>query len=227
TIESDLSFVYELIGRLKDSVSDSDAIIGFAGGPFTLASYVVAGGVDHRRSAIRKFRAKHPDAFQTLLERFTGIVKEYLKLQANSGADAVQLFDTYAGILPPEDYQRYILPLHQEIFNGLDVPSIIFVRGMGGRLELLDRAGADAVSLDWTVDLATARNDLGATPVQGNLDPSILFASPDTVRKRTEEMIRAAGPSGYICNLGHGVSKDTPIQSVKSFVDTAKEWTWS
>lgn len=221
-----LDFVFDLLDRLQKSVADEDAVIGFAGGPFTLASYAVAGGVDHRRAAIRRFRAEHPDAFSELLDRFTEVVTTYLRHQVEHGADVVQLFDTYAGVLPPRDYEEHVLPRHRDILTALDAPTILFVRGMGGRLNVLRDSGADAVSLDWTVDMVESRAELGELPVQGNLDPTMLFADPKTVRDRTAESIRAAGPEGYICNLGHGVHKDTPIESVSAFVETAKNWEW-
>ncbi|MEF8857576.1 MAG: uroporphyrinogen decarboxylase [Halolamina sp.] len=225
-VRDELSFVADLLDRLSESVADEDAVLGFAGGPFTLASYVVAGGVDHRRTAVRTFRARHPDAFLELMERFAGVVAEYLQMQADHGADAVQLFDTYAGVLPPADYEQYVRPLHREILDSVDLPTVEFVRNMGGRLESLAATGADVVGLDWTVDMTRARAELGETPVQGNLDPSLLFAAPETVRDRTAEIIRAAGPEGHILNLGHGVNRDTPIEGVEAFVETAQEWEW-
>ncbi|MFC7199635.1 uroporphyrinogen decarboxylase [Halospeciosus flavus] len=225
-VEEELDFVYDLLDRLDESVADEDAVIGFAGGPFTLASYAVAGGVDHRHGAIRRFRAEHPEAFAELLGRFADVVTDYLQVQVDHGADVVQLFDTYASILPPEDYAEYVLPLHEEILSSVDAPTILFVRGMGGRLDQLEASGPDALSIDWTIDMGDAREKLGATPVQGNLDPTMLFADPETVRERTTDIIEAAGPEGYICNLGHGVNKDTPIESVEAFVETAKNWEW-
>ncbi|MFB6097474.1 MAG: uroporphyrinogen decarboxylase [Haloferacaceae archaeon] len=225
-VATQLEFVFDLLDRLAESVADEDAVIGFAGGPFTLASYAVAGGVDHRHAAVRRFRAEHPDAFADLLDRFADVVAEYLQLQVAHGADVVQLFDTYAGVLPPDDYREFVVPRHREILAAVDAPTILFVRGMGGRFDQLTAAGADAVSLDWTVDMADARAALGDVPVQGNLDPTLLFADRATVRERTAEIVRAAGPRGYVCNLGHGVHKDTPIASVEAFVETAKNWEW-
>jgi uroporphyrinogen decarboxylase len=225
-VPSELGFVADLLDRLDRSVAAEDAVLGFAGGPFTLASYAVAGGADHRRTAVRRFRAEHPTAFRELLDRFAGVVADYLAMQAEHGADAVQLFDTYAGVLPPRDYQEFVAPLHERILSAVDAPTILFVRGMGGRLDSLRAAAPDVVGLDWTVDLADAREQLGATPVQGNLDPSLLFADPGTVRERTAAMIRAAGPEGYVCNLGHGVNKETPTESVAAFVETVQEWEW-
>ncbi len=218
----ELDYVGELLVRLNQRVGEETAVIGFAGGPFTLASYAVAGGPSRTNMPLRKLRARHPDAFRTLLESFADIIREYLEFQIGNGADVVQLFDTYAGTLTPEDYREFVLPLHQEIFDGLDVPSIVFVRRMNGRLDLLEQSGADAVGLDWTVDIDTAREQLGEMPVQGNLDPSYLFGDPEFVREKTREVIKKAGTEGHILNLGHGVNKDTPVESVEAFVETAK-----
>jgi len=223
-VETELGFVYDLLDRLDESVIDEDAVIGFAGGPFTIASYAVAGGVDHRHGAVRRFRAEHADAFEDLLGRFADVVTEYHELQVEHGADVVQLFDTYASILPPKDYEAFVRPLHEEILSAVDAPTILFVRGMGCRLDQLQTAGADILSLDWTLDMVDGRTELGEMPVQGNFDPTLLFADLETVRERPAEIIDAAGPQGYICNIDHGVNKDTPIESVEAFVETAKNW---
>ena len=222
-VARELDYVGELLVRLNQRVGDETTVIGFAGGPFTLASYAVAGGPSRTNMPLRRLRAQHPEAFRTLLESFTSVVIDYLQFQAGNGADVVQLFDTYAGTMTPEDYREFVLPLHQRIFEAVDVPTIVFVRRMNGRLDLLEDSGADAVGLDWTVDMAEARDQLGDTPVQGNLDPSYLFAEPEFVRQRTRELIEKAGPEGHILNLGHGVNKDTPVESVRAFVETAKE----
>jgi len=221
-VPRELDYVGELLVRLTNRVGDETAVIGFAGGPFTLASYAVAGGPSRTNMPLRKLRAQHPDAFRTLLESFADIVREYLEFQIGNGADVVQLFDTYAGALTPADYREFVLPLHRRIFDGLSAPSIVFVRRMNGRLDLLEESGADAVALDWTVDIGEAREQLGDTPVQGNLDPSYLFGDTEFVRAQTEALIDRAGERGHILNLGHGVNKDTPVESVRAFVDAAK-----
>ena len=221
-VAQELDYVGELLMRLNRRVGDETAIIGFAGGPFTLASYAVAGGPSRTNMPLRRLRARHPEAFRTLLSAFADVVRDYLDFQVGNGADVVQLFDTYAGTLSPADYRDFVLPLHREILGDLDAPSIVFVRQMGGRLGQLADSGADVVGLDWTVDMAEAREQLGETPVQGNLDPADLFAEPAAVRERTREVIEQAGPAGHILNLGHGVNKDTPVESVEAFVETAK-----
>jgi uroporphyrinogen decarboxylase len=221
-VATELDYVGDLLGRLDERVGSETAIIGFAGGPFTLASYAVAGGASRTNMPLRRLRAEHPDAFRTLLAAFTDVVVDYLQFQVERGADVVQLFDTYAGTLTRRDYREFLQPLHRRIFAAVDAPTIVFVRWMNGRLDLLEESGADCVALDWSVDIGTARERLGDTPVQGNLDPSYLFGDPAFVRERTREVIDAAGPEGHILNLGHGVNKDTPVESVEAFVETAK-----
>ena len=225
-VAEEISYVGELLDRLDERVGDETALIGFAGGPFTLASYAVAGEPSRTHLPLRELRARHPEAFRTLLAAFADVVREYLQFQIDHGADVVQLFDTYAATLSPADYREFLLPLHRRILADLDAPSIVFVRRMNGRLEQLEATGADVIGLDWTVEIGQARQRLGDRPVQGNLDPSYLFGDPSFVRERTREVIEAAGPRGHILNLGHGVDKATPVESVEAFVDTAKAFSW-
>ena len=221
-VREEIDYVGELLERLQATLDGDAAVLGFAGGPFTLASYAVAGKPTKNHMPLRELRARHPDAFRTLLEQFTDVTVEYLEFQAESGADVVQVFDTYAGHLSPDDYREFLLPLHQRIHDAVDLPSIMFARGLSGNLELLADSGADGVSFDWTVDMAEAREQLGDVPVQGNLDPSYLLGDPDFVREQTKEVIRKAGPEGHVLNLGHGIYRETPIESVEAFVETAK-----
>ncbi|MFP4632790.1 MAG: uroporphyrinogen decarboxylase [Halobacteriales archaeon] len=219
-VTEELGYVGEVVRRVSESEADA-ATIGFAGGPHTLASYVV--GEPGDRDAIRAFRARHPEAYLDLLDAFTDVVRRYLEFQVEMGADVVQLFDTWAGLLPPAEHRDNLVPRHREILEGLDAPSIVFSRGSAGRLDALANSGSTCVSLDWTVDIDRARTELGSTPVQGNLDPSILLGDRETVRKRTREVIDAAGSRGHVLNLGHGVHRDTPVENVREFVDTAKD----
>ena len=221
-VSSSLDYVGGLLDRLVAQVGDETGIIGFAGGPFTLASYAIAGHPARNHYPARQFKARHPEAFRDLLETFADAVREFLQYQVDHGADVVQLFDTYAGVLPPEDYREFIQPHHRAILADVDAPTIVFVRNMGGRLDQLAATEADVISLDWTVEMEAAREQLGDRAVQGNLDPAVLFADPETVRERTHEVIEAAGPRGHVLNLGHGVHKDTPVEGVEAFVETAK-----
>lgn len=221
-VESTLPYVAALLEEVDARVGHEVPLIGFAGGPFTLASYVVAAEPSPARHAIRQFRAEYPAAFRSLLSQFADVIRDHLRMQIDAGADLVQLFDTYAGVLSPSDYREFVLPLHQRIFRALDVPSIVFVRNMAGRLPLLDESGADVVGLDWTVEMRSARTELGSRPVQGNLDPATLFATPERITERTNAVIEAAGERGHILNLGHGVHKDTPIEGVEAFIAAAR-----
>ena len=223
-VREELWYVGELIERLTASLDPETSVLGFTGGPFTLAAYVCEGQSSRSFMQLRRLRAEHPRAFERLLDAFTDVIVEYVEYQAEAGADVLQLFDTYAGLLSPADYREFIVPRHQRILNALDIPTIIFARNMSGNLDLLADSGADVVGLDWTVDMETARNELGDTPVQGNLDPALLYGEPSEVKTRTRRIIEAAGDQGHILNLGHGVDRNTPVENVAAFFEAAHEY---
>ncbi|GAB3673316.1 uroporphyrinogen decarboxylase [Halopiger thermotolerans] len=224
-VREELDYVGALLERLTAELGDQAAVLGFAGGPFTLGAYVCEGVSSRTFMAIRRLRAEHPEAFERLLRAFTDVLVEYVTYQEEAGADAIQLFDTYAGLLSPADYREFLLPLHREILEAVDVPTIVFVRNMSGNLELLADSGADVVALDWTVDIGQAREELAdeGVAIQGNLDPALLYGEPDTVRERTRDVIAAAGEGGHILNLGHGVDRNTPVENVEAFFEAAKK----
>ncbi|MDQ2052859.1 uroporphyrinogen decarboxylase [Natronolimnohabitans sp. A-GB9] len=221
-VEDQLWYVGELLERLSAELGSKAAVLGFTGGPFTLAAYVCEGTPSRSFMSVRRLRAEHPAAFERLLEAFTDVILDYVTYQVESGADAIQLFDTYAGLLSPADYRQFLLPLHRKIVDAIDVPTIVFVRNVSGNLDLLADSGADVVGLDWTVDLEAAREELGDVAIQGNLDPALLYGDPETVRERTRDIIAAAGDSGHILNLGHGVDRNVPVENVEAFFETAK-----
>jgi len=223
-VRDELWYVGELIERLNTELDDETAVLGFAGGPFTLAAYVCEGQSSRTFMQLRRLRAEHPAAFERLLDAFTDVLVEYVEYQQDAGADVLQLFDTYAGLLSPADYREFIVPRHQRILDALDIPTIIFARNMSGNLDLLADSGADVVGLDWTVDMETARTELGETPVQGNLDPALLYGEPSEVKARTRQVIEAAGDTGHILNLGHGVDRNTPVENVAAFFEAAHEY---
>ena len=217
-----LDYVGEVLSGLGHHLQDQAAVIGFVGGPFTLAAYALEGEPAKSFPAVRRLRWEQPEAFRSLLEQLGDVLVEYARYQVTAGADVIQVFDTYAGLLSRSDIEEFLLPIHRRIMDAIDVHSIAFARNMGGRLDLLARTGADVVSVDWTIDMADARSSLGDRPVQGNLDPSALFASPETIRDRTRSVIEHAGNRGHILNLGHGVHRETPIEGVSTFFETAQ-----
>ena len=221
-VAREIGYVGDLLGRLQRRVGDDTAVIGFAGGPLTLASYAVAGEPTKNHTPLRRLRVRHPDAFETLLDAFVEVTVDYLRFQERAGADVVQLFDTYAGVLTRADHRDFLLERHRRILDAVDVPTILFVRDAGGRLDLITEADPDVVSLGWTVDLADAREEVGDVAVQGNLDPSYLLGDEAFVREKTREVIDAAGPQGHILNLGHGIHRETPVENARAFVETAK-----
>ncbi len=218
-----LWYVGELIERLGDTLGDDAAVLGFTGGPFTLAAYACEGEPSRTFMAVRRLRAAAPDAFERLLERLTDAIVAYVRYQVAAGADCIQIFDTYAGLLSPTDYRRFVLPMHQRIVDAIDVPTIDFARNMSGHLELLAESGAEVVGLDWTVDIARARRQLDRPAIQGNLDPALLYGDPEDVRERTEAVVEAAGDEGHILNLGHGVDRNTPVENVAAFFEAATD----
>lgn len=225
SVAETVGYVGETLDRLDDRLDDA-GLIGFAGGPFTLAAYAVGAGGSRSKMELRRLRSEHPDAFRALLASFADVVAEYVACQTANGADLIQLFDTHAAMLSPRDYREYLLPLHERILEAVDVPTILFVRNPAGVLDALAESGADVLGLDWTVDLDRARRRLGDHPVQGNLDPATLFGDPAQIRARTRDAIETAGPEGYVCNLGHGVHKHTPIDGVRTVVETVTDWSW-
>lgn len=217
-----LEHVGDLLGRLRASLGDDATTIGFAGGPFTVGSYLVAGEPTRSHRPIRRLRVADPETWTALLDAITEATVEYLRYQEAAGAEVIQLFETYAGHLSPAAYRDSLLDRHREILDAVDVPTIVFARGMGGHLEDLAATSATAVSLDWTVELPAAREALGpAVPVQGNLDPAELLGSRQRVVDMTEALIDAGSRRGHILNLGHGVLAETPPENVAAFVETA------
>lgn len=217
-----LGHVGELLGRLRRTLGDEATTIGFAGGPFTVASYLVAGEPTRSHRPVRRLRVADPEAWTALLDVLTEATIEYVQYQADAGAEVLQLFETYAGQLSPRAYREDLLDRHRAIIDAVDVPTIVFARGMGGHLEDLAATGATAVSLDWTVELPTAREALGpAVPVQGNLDPAELLGPRERVSAVTTELIEAGQRRGHILNLGHGVLRSTPPENVEAFVAAA------
>ncbi|MFB4193507.1 uroporphyrinogen decarboxylase [Streptomyces carpaticus] len=209
----DVSYVTEAIGMITAELG-ATPLIGFAGAPFTLASYLIEGGPSRNHEHTKAMMYGEPQLFHALLERLSGITAAFLDVQIRAGASAVQLFDSWVGALAPADYRRSILPHSAKVFEAVahhGVPRIHFGVGTGELLGLLSEAGADVVGADWRVPLdEAARRIGGGKAVQGNLDPAVLFAPTAAVEEQAAKVLdAAAGLPGHIFNLGHGVLPDT------------------
>ncbi len=221
-----LEYVYSAIRLTKRELNGRVPLIGFAGAPWTLLAYMVEGSGSKTFSKAKRFLYLEPEASHRLLQRITDATIAYLKGQVRAGADLVQLFDSWAGILSPDQYETFSMPYLRQISDALSplVPVTIFAKDAWFALGSIGASSCSVVGLDWTVKPAYARGLVGAEKtLQGNLDPCVLYADFATIRRETEAMLRAFGPR-HIANLGHGVYPDTPLDGVRCFVDTVKEF---
>lgn len=226
--EADLPFVLETIGLVRAELDGKTPLIGFAGAPFTLASYLIEGGASRHYLETKRIMYGAPEAWDILMGKFAAVVSAYLNAQIAAGVDAVQLFDSWIGCLGPSDYTRYALPYSKAVIDNLTpgVPVIHFGTGTATLLELMREAGGDVIGLDWRVSLGETWERLGPTEVavQGNLDPVALYAPTSALRGQVEAILEAAaGRPGHIFNLGHGVLPTTPVESVAALVDMVHE----
>jgi len=225
--EQELSFVYDAVKRIRKALNKNVPLIGFAGAPFTLASYLIEGSGSRNYIHTKKLFYGAPEAWQRLMSRLAKVVAEYLNCQIAAGAQAVQLFDSWAGCLTPMDYERFAQPYTKAVIDAITpgVPVINFSTGTAGSLKQIRAAGGDVIGLDWRVNLdegwATVGHDVA---VQGNLDPVVLFASTKEIKLRSADILRrAAGRPGHIFNLGHGVLPETPVDNVIALVEAVHE----
>jgi uroporphyrinogen decarboxylase len=223
-----LGYVLETVRLVCRRLAGRVPLIGFAGAPFTLASYVIEGGGSRQYRHTKTLMYTDPAAWHRLMERLCETIVDYLGEQVAAGAQAVQLFDSWVGCLGPDDYRAYVLPHMRSIFAGLagnGVPVIHFGTGTAALLELMREAGGDVIGLDWHVDLADAWRRVGYdVGVQGNLDPVTLFAPPEEIRRRVARVLeRAGGRPGHIFNLGHGVLPETRPEHVAALIDAVHE----
>jgi uroporphyrinogen decarboxylase len=226
-VAESLGFVAEAIRIVRRALSHLTPLIGFAGAPFTLASYLVEGGSSRQYQATKTLMYTNPAVWHQMMELLARTSAEYLKLQIEAGADVVQLFDSWVGSLSPDDYRRFVLPYTKYVITAMPagVPVIHFGTVTGTLLELMREAGGDVIGLDWRVDLAEAWHRLGPdVGVQGNLDPVALFAEMPEIKRRVREILgRAGGRHGHIFNLGHGILPETPVDHVIALVDMVHE----
>ena len=222
-----LSFVFEAVRRVRGALGDRIPLIGFAGAPFTVASYLVEGGASRDYLETKRLMHRDPEAWHRLLGRLARTLARYLNGQIAAGAQAVQIFDSWVGCLAPDDYREYVLPHSRAVIEAITpgVPVIHFGTGTAGLLEAFREAGGDVIGLDWRVDLDRAWARVGPdVAVQGNLDPTLLLAPPPVIRQRVRAILdRAGGRPGHIFNLGHGVLPETPVDHVRAMVDAVHE----
>ncbi len=223
-----LAFVMEAVKKTRSALKPNIPLIGFAGAPFTLASYAIEGGGSENYLKTKQLMYHEPEAWHLLMTKFTDATVKYLNAQADAGVQALQIFDSWVGALSPMDYQEYVFPHMKKLFSSLNkgVPSIHFGTGTGGLLELMKEAGGSVIGLDWRVEISEARNRLGKIPVQGNLDPLVLLSNPKTVKDKALKILDQNGSrAGHIFNLGHGVVPQTPVENVIALVNAVHEYT--
>jgi uroporphyrinogen decarboxylase len=222
-----VSSVFETVRLVRKALDDRVPLIGFAGAPFTLASYLIEGGPSREFLATKRFMRAERAAWDRLMSRLADITADYLNGQIAAGAQAVQLFDSWVGALAPADYAEFALPHSRRVIAALapGTPVIHFGTGTAGLLELMKAAGGDVIGLDWRVDIARAWERLGPdVAVQGNLDPAVLLSSIADIRRAARAILDAVGGRpGHVFNLGHGVHKETPVEHVVALVDIVHE----
>ena len=223
----DLGFVFDTVALVREQLPPDIPLLGFAGAPFTLASYAIEGGSSRNYVRTKSLMYNHPQAWAELMHKLTASLVTYLNRQVEAGCQAVQVFDSWAGCLSPADYRRYILPHTRAVIDGVTdgVPVINFLTGNPALVPLMPEAGGQVMGLDWRIDLAEAWETVGHDKaVQGNLDPVSLFADLPTLRERAKAVMDAAGARpGHIFNLGHGVMPDMDPENVKALVEMVHE----
>ncbi|PLX82213.1 MAG: uroporphyrinogen decarboxylase [Desulfuromonas sp.] len=222
-MEEDVPYVLETIKILRREFEGRVPLIGFGGAPFTLACYMVEGKGSKDFAQIKRMMYGAPELFAKLIDKITEMDRQYLNAQIDAGAQAIQIFDTWGGIVSPLDYQKYILPYTKKLIDGLNrtVPIIHFVKGSGTMLDIVAQAGSDVMGLDWHVNLGQARDILGPKiAVQGNLDPTVLYAPKPHIEAEVKRILdENAGRPGHIFNLGHGILPTVDPEHAKFMVE--------
>jgi len=232
-------FVAETLRTLRQEVTPSTAVLGFIGCPYTLATYLVEGKTSKEYLEIKKMAFNEPDLLHAILKNLADSLIEYALFQIESGAQLIQIFDSWAGHLSPRDYDTFAAPYQKMILDKIkekhpEVPTVVYIKHSGALIERMASTGVDVVSLDWTVDMAEGRERIraarakaglkGPGGVQGNLDPGILFGSQEAIKDRTEEILRKAGPKGHVMNLGHGIEAATTEENAAFFIETVRNF---
>ena len=221
-------FVGEVLGRLRETVRNEATVLGFVGAPWTLAAYVVEGKSSKNYAVIKSMAFREAELLHKLLDHFAVAIATYLKYQIDSGAQVVQMFDSWAGQLSPIDYDNFAAPYQKKVIDLVknshpDTPIILYISGSAGVLERMGKTGADIISLDWTVDMAEGCARLPENiGVQGNVDPGLLFGAPQAIKERIIDTVNKAKGRRHIINLGHGILPGTPEENAKVFFETSK-----
>lgn len=227
--EESLPFIKTILQTLRAEVGNKAAVLGFVGAPWTLAAYSIEGKSSKDYRIIKSMAFSEPAMLHQFLGKLADSIATYVRYQIDCGAQVVQMFDSWAGQLSPQDYDTFALPYQKRVVEQVkathpETPLILYINGSAGLLERMPACGVDFVSVDWTVDMAEARQRLGPNVgVQGNIDPCALFGSKDFIKSRVLETIRKAGDRSHILNLGHGVLQKTPEENVAFFFETAKQ----
>jgi uroporphyrinogen decarboxylase len=225
---SELGYVAEAIEKVVAHFKDRIGIIGFCGAPFTLASYMIEGGSSRNYIETKTMMYRHPDTWRLLMEKLVTVLREYARQQVEAGADVIQIFDSWVGVLSVEDYRDFVLPITKTLVRevqSLGVPVIYFGVETMSLLPAMRETGADVLGLDWRTPLGATWKSLDyACAVQGNLDPITLFAEPGLIRERVKQILtQAGGRPGHIFNLGHGIVPGTPVENVQAVVRFVRE----
>lgn len=232
-------FVGEALRTLRKEVSPETAVLGFVGCPYTLATYLVEGKTTRDYMEIKKMAWNEPDLLHAMLKQLAENLGDYANYQIENGAQLIQIFDSWAGELSARDYDTFAAPYQKMVLDKIkekhpEIPTVIYIKHSGALIERMAATGVDVVSLDWTVDMAEGRERIangrksagfeGPGGVQGNLDPGILYGSHETIKERAEEILKKAGPTGHVMNLGHGIEATTPEENAKFFIDTVRNF---
>lgn len=230
--EQELRYVTDAVRVIRKELDGKVPLIGFAGSPWTLATYMVEGSSSKDYSLVKGMMFNRPDIMHKLLDTTAQSVTSYLNAQVAAGAQALMIFDTWGGILTPRDYKEFSLRYMDQIVKGLTrenegrkVPVILFTKGGGAWLNDMVDTGCDALGLDWTMDIGTARSQVGdRVALQGNMDPSMLYASPDRIRQEVATILESYGNgNGHVFNLGHGIHQHVNPEHAKVFIDAVHE----
>jgi uroporphyrinogen decarboxylase len=226
-VNDKLHYVFDAIRTAKQALGNSVPLIGFAGAPWTILCYMVQGKGSKTFDEARTFCYQQPETAHRLLQMITDTTMAYLKEQVAAGADCLQLFDSWGGLLGPDDFEIFSLRYSRQIVCALDeaCPTILFAKGAWFALQEMAATGAGALGVDWCIRPETARSLAGTgVTIQGNFDPAKLLAPIPVIQIEVKKMIQAFGKDKYIANLGHGILSNVPVDHARAFVDAVKEW---